>query len=481
MTTRTLSPRSLRMAATVAALAALTIPAAANASTVSSDGTAVTFQGTAAPERVVVDVDYDGNASFSSDGLTAGAGCADNGYGIVLCALGAGGIDVQTGGGNDTVTSVIVNPIPARALRVSLGDGDDAFTGQDAAEVVDAGAGNDKLDGGGGDDELLGGDGNDQLAGQAGSDVLRGGNGDDTLSADLMQNRGADVIDGGPGIDSVDDWTPDGDPATAAPATVSLDGAANDGFAGEGDNVIAVENVHAGSALVYTGDDGANRAVAAEVGAPSTLRGMGGPDRLEGTDRADQIDGGAGDDEIQGGFGADTIVPGPGRDSVNADRPGRCNELHCDISPGLTNDTIDARDGEVDTIACGPGDDSVSADTIDVVAADCEHVTRSASAGAGARGGAASLALVGKAHLRAVLRHGLRVRLTGMAPGRAVTVRALVAKRPVGSGRGKAAADGRATVTVKFTKAARRRLARKRSVRLTLRAGAVTRVVTVRR
>ena len=53
-----------------------------------------------------------------------------------------------------------------------------------------------------------------------------------------------------------------------APAiAVTLDGVANDGRPGEGDNVVGVERVVSGSAGSFTGDDAANEFVAPEVGA----------------------------------------------------------------------------------------------------------------------------------------------------------------------------------------------------------------------
>jgi hypothetical protein len=59
---------------------------------------------------------------------------------------------------------------------------------------------------------------------------------------------------------------------------------------------------------------------------------------------------------IDGGSGVDAISAGDGEDAVR------------DV------------DGLADRIACGPGTDRVEADTADVVAADCETVTRTATA-----------------------------------------------------------------------------------------------------
>jgi hypothetical protein len=43
-------------------------------------------------------------------------------------------------------------------------------------------------------------------------------------------------------------------------------------------------------------------------------------------------------------------------------------------------DRIAARDGEADTVTCGPGVDAADVDSVDVVAADCESATRTATA-----------------------------------------------------------------------------------------------------
>ena len=172
-----------------------------------------------------------------------------------------------------------------------------------------------------------------------------------------------------------------GDPGSAPPISVTLDGQANDGRAGENDNVVTVERIVSSSAGSFTGDDAANEFVAPEVGAAGVLIGLGGNDTLiAGDAHGDKVDGGAGDDLIEGGFGDDTLVGGPGRDTVNGDRKSRCNEYHCDYL-GLGNDTIDVRDGAIDSVTCGVGTDRVIADADDVVAADCESVERAAGTG----------------------------------------------------------------------------------------------------
>ncbi len=94
------------------------------------------------------------------------------------------------------------------------------------------------------------------------------------------------------------------------------------------------------------------------------FRGTDGPDKLVGTAAADTIYGLAGPDTLDGRGGNDLLVPGFGRDRVTA---------------GAGNDRVAAQDGSVDQIGCGTGRDTVTADTEDVVAKDCETVSRQIS------------------------------------------------------------------------------------------------------
>lgn len=92
-----------------------------------------------------------------------------------------------------------------------------------------------------------------------------------------------------------------------------------------------------------------------------TIVGTAKNDRLSGLGGNDQLFGRGGNDRLLGGAGNDVLNGGPGRDAILG-------------GPG--NDTILARDRARDTIACGTGRDTVQADRIDVVARDCERVTR---------------------------------------------------------------------------------------------------------
>jgi Ca2+-binding RTX toxin-like protein len=482
------APRKTLLALTLGC--ALVVPGVASAATVSSDGTTATITGTDAPE--IVDIHfYEGHLQVNGD-VTAGAGCTKDEWGsAITCPGGAGGVTAALGGGDDKVHSYLTDAPSARYGRYDLGAGNDFAEGY-GSEVVQGGAGNDELSGLSGDDDLDGGDGNDKVDGGDGGDAIRGGAGDDTLKSDPIETHSPDVIDGGPGRDAITDWMA-GDPATAPVPTVTLDGVADDGFPGEGDNVTNMEVVESYGALRYVGTDGDDVATASEVGNRAELTGKGGNDKLHGTDSDDAIDGGAGNDDIAAGFGNDVIVGGPGTDKIVADRDGRCNELHCDLSPGSASDTIDAVDGEIDNITCGPGTDAVKADAADVVAADCENVAR-----AGATPGPApstttksttkssnkgvKLAIAGKPTLRALLARGLTVTVSGRRAGARVSVSVLLGGRTtVAKGTAKAGGSGTAKVRVKPTKAGRKALRRARSAKLTIVAGADRRTLTITR
>ena len=266
----------------------------------------------------------------------------------------------------------------------------------------------------------------------------------------------------------------------------------DDGFPGEGDNVTNMELVESYGALRFVGTEGDDIASASEVGNRAELSGKGGNDQLKGTDDDDVLDGGAGADDLTGGYGNDTIVGGPGTDKIVADRDGRCNEMHCDLSPGSAADTIDAVDGEVDTISCGPGTDTVKADAADVVGADCETVTRAGAPAAGAEQKpqpgttpatktTKKLALSGKASLRALLKSGLTVTVAGRKPKAKVSVSLKRGGTVVAKGSGKAGADGTAKVKVKVTKAGRRALRKAKRAKLTLVAGSDRVTLTLKR
>lgn len=78
------------------------------------------------------------------------------------------------------------------------------------------------------------------------------------------------------------------------------------------------------------------------------------------------------------------------------------------------------------------------------------------------------------------LRDGLAVKLTGFKRG-AVAVQARLGRRLIAVGRVSVGPGGTATARVRFTRAARRSLARRKVVRLTVKAGSLARAITVKR
>ena len=216
---------------------------------------------------------------------------------------------VRTGGGDDLI---IVGNSARVAVDVDAGDGDDTISGGPRADTIVGNLGDDYLFGGGGDDNLAGG---------TGDDLILGGAGD---------------------RDAVDYRTR----AANEPVTVTLDGRANDGAAGERDDVgLDVE--------VLVGGNG-NDVLDARA-RPASIFARGGtlrvlpPVGLYGGPGGDDLFGTALGDTLAGGEGADSLVAGAGDDLL----------LSQDADAG-------------DTLVSGEGDDTVIADPPDVLDDDPE-------------------------------------------------------------------------------------------------------------
>jgi hypothetical protein len=176
--------------------------------------------------------------------------------------------------------------------------------------VPAVGLGDGAIEGTSGDDVLVGTPRSDSIFGLAGNDRIDGAAGDD----DLDGGPGADDMHGGSGVDSALYG------GRSAPVAVTLDNVADDGEAGEKDNVHSdVEQLFGGAA----------------------------GDRLSGGAGPELIDGGAGDDVIDDGGGTDRVYGGDG------------------------NDALTTFDGATDIVVCGPGIDTATADASDVLSG-CE-------------------------------------------------------------------------------------------------------------
>jgi Ca2+-binding RTX toxin-like protein len=242
------------------------------------------------------------NAVDTGAGITAGAGCAVNPLvpGGVRCAKPAGGVtvvNVTLGGGNDTLlASGIAEPL-----------------------VVDGDVGNDTLNGGQLSDTINGGDGNDTLDGKGSGDILNGNADVDTVSYIQTINR-----------------------------NVSLDGVANDGAAGENDQVLTIENIStAGGADTLTGDGNAN-----------VLTSGAGTDTLNGGAGNDTLNGGLGADALNGGADVDTVSYNPESRDVCVDPDGVADD-GADLNSGVLGCQSEGDNvaSDVESIAGGSGDD----------------------------------------------------------------------------------------------------------------------------
>jgi hypothetical protein len=336
-------------------------PGAAQAASVAVAGDTLTYRATPGKRTFVQLSQADPDtvrierfASQDSDPFAPGPGCAadDATPGDDLRCDGVARVDAELGDGVDllfarfaTAGGILSLQVP---LRVAAGTGGDVVQGGSGGDTVLGEGGDDILDGGRGADLVDGGEGSDlRVGGGDEADVVLGGPGADSLDGDDPNESGgaagADRLDGGPGSDVLQgdgaadvliggddfdtvtyyEFTPstEDDPAVF----VSLDGRANDGQAGEGDDVRAdVEDV-------------------------------------DGSEGPDTVTGDAGPNVLTARQGADTLDPGDGEDQVDA---------------GRDDDTVTTRDGFADRVTCGSGTDRALADTLDQVSGDCERVER---------------------------------------------------------------------------------------------------------
>lgn len=184
------------------------------------------------------------------------------------------------------------------------GSGNDALNGTSAVNFIDGGPGDDAIDGGAGDDVLIGGDGDDTFYGGDAVD-------------------GADLVNGGPGSDTVIYAERTASISVTVCASTQNDGCAADtcacepinGEAGEADVLANVENAQGGSAAdTFIGDSSNNSFFA--NGGNDVLHGNGGDDSLFGDDGEDEITGDDGDDYLDGAAGMDQFDAGAGTGDI---------------------------------------------------------------------------------------------------------------------------------------------------------------------
>ena len=307
---------------TVAVFAAAMVlrAAPADAATLVNSGGTLTYTATAggitdisivqnpAPDTTV-EVELNGDA----DPIVA-TGCTADGD-FFICP-GVSAVVMDLGDADDYVEVVRMRG----PITINGGVGDDAlYTESPGVSVLDGGPGSDYV-----------------FASGPAADTINGGEGDDILGFvpyDTL-THGADVVNGGPGLDEGRVELRLNAPAFTGPVDValSLDGVANDGIAGQGANFVDVEDATALSLFV---------AVPTRAYGRATLTGNAAPNLIEGDNGNDVIDGGAGNDVLDGDDG---------------------------------DDTINARDGFVDRVVCDAGNDLAIVDPLDQVGQDCETV-----------------------------------------------------------------------------------------------------------
>jgi Ca2+-binding RTX toxin-like protein len=360
--------RRARRALLAAAIATVAIPAAAQASTATLEGTTLNISA-AAGERNAVAVNDSGSAYSVRDaaGIRARTGCTQ--VSPVEARCGGVGVNVLLGDLSDSFVAGT-----NRAITVDAGVGDDSYVqnaidgftrvdfrggaGFDTASYVNADRGvivtkdqvandgriasgitsldrdnvrNDveKLVGSRFNDSLNGHNlaAPEQFDGLLGDDALTGHSGSDTFLAGSTDD-GSDRINGGAGEDAVDYVN------RSANLRVTIDsGSADDGQAGEGDDVRAVEGLRGGR-----GDD------FLEAIAGSTAR--------------VHLNGLAGNDTLRGGAGPDDILTGSGTRDFVFGQAG--------------SDQIIVDDGGSDVIDCGAGSDRVLRSVNEGSLRDCE-------------------------------------------------------------------------------------------------------------
>ena len=230
---------------------------------------------------------------------------------------------ISLGAGSDSLT---VQGGPA-AEKITLGTSGVNLNGDNDADLTLAGIENVTVNGGDGNDTisaaggggtgnpfttsvtLAGGNGNEKLTGGKGADVVDGGAGNDTFK-EAKTPDGGDTLIGGAGTDTANYG------ARTAAVSVVLDGLANDGAGGEGDNVATdVEKL--------TGGKGGDTLDGGTVAVNNTIKGGKGNDTLfgrDGNDTLDTVDSVSGNDTADGGNGTDTCKSDVGDTKLNCEK-----------------------------------------------------------------------------------------------------------------------------------------------------------------
>jgi Ca2+-binding RTX toxin-like protein len=289
--------RRAAVTAALASIAALSAPAAANATvTPVVNNTTLTVTSDDVGDTITLSV-VNGHLAVGAAETTLNA---DNNADIV----------VNAGGGNDIVDASALAAANYKTLTVSGGEGNDTLTGG-----IDV----DALNGDGGNDRVVGFKGNDRDADNGG---LFGGGGDDVLV--WNNGDGTDTADGGDGFDEVEvNGNPTGNDVTTAKPSVILPGWVRFDRTSEPGSF----GIDLRAERLTVSTLGGNDTFAPDPLAPTglgaltslTLNGGTGDDSLTGVDGGDKINGGGGGDALNGGDGADLVTGGDDSDELAGD------------------------------------------------------------------------------------------------------------------------------------------------------------------
>jgi Ca2+-binding RTX toxin-like protein len=289
----------------------------------------------------------------NSDTIRFGAGIA---AADVVLRRSGDGIVFELAGGNDSVT--VQSWAYGRVEQVAFADG----TVWDAAALADMVAAAPVL-GTEGDDTLAGDESANIIDGGAGNDTLRGGGGGDTYL--FARGDGQDTIEEfGYGVDTIRFG------ADIGAGDIVLSRSGNDlvlALDGSDDRITVrywqsgdwnrVEQVAFADGTMWDAT-----ALAAMVAALPFV-GTDGDDRLTGGDGADTFDGGAGNDTLLGGYGGDTYLfeRGDGQDSIEEGSYayGEVDTIRFGAGIGA-GDIVLSRSGNDLVLALGGSDDRVT-------------------------------------------------------------------------------------------------------------------------
>jgi Ca2+-binding RTX toxin-like protein len=284
--------------------------------------------------------------------------------GVVIVSL-----DLACTGGRGRATCTSSSSLGVEIVEMTLGLGNDSLTVWSSGIAIDA-------DGGRGADTLTLGASGGGLIGGKGADVLRAGPVDAGLTGlsggdgpdRLVGGPGPELLDGGAGADDIlggggTDWVTYRDVSESV--AVSLDGVANDGVAGEHDNVHAdVENV---DARRPTGGNAMAIEPPPDPVGGDVLMGSAAANILLTTNGPALVYGGGGNDFIDALWASSAELHGDDGDDLVGSASGPTNSFG-----GIGDDEIHSRNGYADTISCGAGTDTALLDSLDFADPDCE-------------------------------------------------------------------------------------------------------------